>query len=582
MTHPRPAFNLARLMRPDVRWTCFIVGLLALSACARSGAAQPVLPPPIPLPSHYGDLPRTVTAEALPVAADEASIRATAIALNYCRASFHRIRKYPTRQVLAEEQEKILNNLNLQGIEDPEVIALYTAVLDEISQIQIADRQRHLTQSTFSNSLQRKMTWDLVAFSTDLATAQFGSAVKQGANSWWDYRGLEYQRDGDLMKIEQTRMESVTQKSSTFLDTFWKLARRKNIPDRWLVRGDDLDALEVAQREPNPEVRLRILKRMEPYMQAYPPYWYYVARTEQELGELVAAAETYNTLARIGDGHFRKDDMLATSLANLAAIQDHLGVSESVQTAQRALGYSPDAWEANLICARILEKHGRVAQAEDAILRNLDVSLESEQSLVFLASLYYHSHDRPKLVRLLNNPQVVASLPAPVLLRCAACLGAEQTPSGVMPAVLASLEVQQRSQFSGDELQVRLSPAWQLHLARVEVLSRGQRLQPAPVERVAESYQLRYPLGSSNTGGDGSISVRFTYPDETLVEVALQSGEATTGHTPALGFLPLRTSATRSTGALKVSSVSINNTRIAVLPSSAERPYALPTEVTIE
>jgi hypothetical protein len=320
---------------------------------------------------------------------------------------------------------------------------------------------------------------------------------------------------------------------------------------------------------------------MEPYMQAYPPYWYYLARTEQELGELVAAAQTYASLAQIGDGHFRKDDMLATSLANLAVIQDHLGSRECVATAARALDYSPDVWEANLLCARVLEKHGRTAQAEDAILRNLDIALETEQSLVFLASLYFHSNDGPKLVRLLSNPQVVAALPAPVLLRCAACVGIEKTPPQVMETVLASLDVQQRPPFAGDELQVRLSPAWQLHLARVEVAYRGQRLSPSPVERVADAWQLRYSLaGVGGSGGDAPVSLRFVYPDETRIEVALQS-DAPASAAPSLGFLPLRTSASRS-AALKVSSVSINETRIAVGTNSAERPYVLPVDVTVE
>jgi hypothetical protein len=366
------------------------------------------------------------------------------------------------------------------------------------------------------------------------------------------------------------------------LDTFWKLARRKNIPDRWLVRGDDLDALEMAQRETNPETRLRVLKRMEPYMQAYPPYWYYVAKTEQELGELVAAAETYKSLARIGDGHFRKDDMLATSLANLAAIQDHLGSRECVATANRALDYSPDVWEANLICARIMEKHGQVAAAEDAILRNLDVQLESEQSLVFLASLYYHADDRTKLARMLQNSAIVANLPAPVLLRCAACLGAEQTPPAVMQAVVASLDVQRRAQFSGEELQVRLSPAWQLHLAQLDVAYRGQRLQPSPAERVPEGYQMRYAVASNAAAPNSPVSVRFVYPDETRVEVTLQAEELAQAGQPGIGFFPLRTSASRSTGVLRVSSVSVNDRQIAVLQNSAESPFLQPAEIRVD
>lgn len=547
----------------------FLIVGVCLSATNLSAQA----PPAVQLPSAYGEPPRI---QAPTVQPEDESIRNTAISLNYCRASFHRIRKYPVKPVLAEEQEKILNNLNLQGIEDPEVIQLYTSVLDEIGQIEIADRERYVTKANHSNSLQRKVTWDLLAVSADLATGQYGNAVRQGANSWWDYRGMEYQKESDLLRVEKTRMQSVTQKSSTFLDTFWKLARRKNIPDRWLVRGDDLDALEAAMQEKNAETRLRVLKRMEPYMQAYPPYWYYVARTEQELGALIAASATYERLADIGEGHFRKDDMLATSLANLAAIQDHLGSPNAVMTASRALEFSTDVWETNLICSRVLERHGRIADAEDAILRNLDVGLETDQSRVFLASLYIHADDRTKLARMLQRPDMIAGLPAPVLLRCAACLGPERTPQPVMQAVLASLDVQPRQQFGGEELAVRLSPAWQLHLARVDVAWRGQRLTPVPAERVAEGFLFRYPMRPESQGAvaapsaDSAASISFIYPDETVVQVALQGDAASDNQRAPLGFFPVRTSASRTTsGPLRVSTISVNNTRIAVTPSSA-------------
>lgn len=548
-----------------------------LALCPAGLAAQPALPAPaLATPSRYGEPPRRIEPPDAPAPVDEQA-RNTAIALNYCRASFHRIRKYPTKPVLAEEQEKILNNLNLQGIEDPEVIQLYTAVLDEIGQIEFAGRERHLTQTNHVNSLQRKAAWDLLALGTDLATGSYGNAIRQGANSWWDYRNLTHQRDNDLLRIERNRMQSVTQKSSTFLDTFWKLARRKNIPDRWLVRGDDLDALEAAQLEPDAEKRLRILRRMEPYMQAYPPYWYYVARTEQELGQLVAAAETYTSVARIGAGHFRKDDMLATSLANLATIQWHLGSAEAVRTAERALEFSTDVWEANLLCARILERGGRIAAAEDAILRNLDVRLESERSLVFLASLYDHANECSKLAKLLERPETVAALPAPVLLRCAARLGAAQTPPHVLQAVTASLEVQPRQWFGGDELIVRMSPAWQLHLARVEVSVRGQKLPAVPAERIAEGFQFRYP-GRVESGGGRSVTspagvaIALTYPDDTVVQVAFEGGSGDEASRSGNGLLTVRTGLTRPAGGgLRISGISVNNAQIALTQSSALR-----------
>lgn len=563
------------------------LGMSVVSACAQdvhfANRPAPMGRPPVAEgPSSYSEPGAAVP---IPVTGNEdPATRNTAIALNYCRASFHRIRKYPTKPVLAEEQEKILNNLNLQGIEDPEVIQLYTSVLDEINQVEVADRERYLYRSNHKNSVQRKITWDLLAFSTDMATGQYGNAVRQGANSWWDYRGMVYQRDTDLMKVDKGRMQSVSAKSSNFLDTFWKLARKKNIPDRWLVRGDDLDSLEEAQREQDPEVKLRILRRMEPYMQAYPPYWYYVARAEQELGALIAAADMYQHVARIGDGHFRKDDMLATSMANLAAIQDHLGSSDAVVSAHRALNYSTDVWEANLICARVLERNGRVADAEDAILRNLDVALEMSESRVFLASLYYHSDNKGKLARMLDRPDIVAELPAPVLLRCAACLGVERTPEPVMQAVLASLQVESRQQLSGDELLVRLSPAWQLHLARVDVLYQGRALQPVPVERIPEGHQLRFAgrfdLGSSASRvQDAPVAISFTYPDRTVVRVGMESeGMRGDGRFPLSRLPTLAAAARSSSGLLRVSSVSVNDQRIALGNADIVPRFAPPVD----
>jgi hypothetical protein len=423
------------------------------------------------------------------------------------------------------------------------------------------------------------MAWDLLAFGTDLATGSLGSAIRQGANSWWDYRGLAHQRDSDLWKADKDRFQSVTQKSSDFLSTSWKLARLKNIPDRWLVRSDDLDALEAAYGECDPEIRLRILRRMEPYMQAYPPYWYYVGRTQQELGQLPAAAQTYRDLVRVGDGHFRKDDMLASSVANLAAIEEDAGRSNAVVLARQALQYSTDAWEANLICARILQHHGRLDDAEDAILRNLDIELETTQSRVFLASLYFHADKKQKLAQFLAKPEVVAGLPAPVLLRCAACLGAELTPPAALAAVLASLDVQPRLQFGPDELVVRMSPAWQLHLAHVDVSLQGRKLHARPVETVAGAHQLRFaerfefggPLAMKSD--DVSVEVRFTYPDRTVVQVTIGPGRRQQDIASMIALVPLTAADTRtaSTGMLKVASIAVNDTPIPLTQVAARR-----------
>ena len=386
--------------------------------------------------------------------------RQAAVALNYCRAAFHRIRKYPSRRVLIEEREKLLNNLNLSGIADEEVVRLYTAVLDEIGQVRIEEGERKFIQRQYRRTLGHQIFGSAIAFGTQVATSQYLAAVQTGARSWWDYRTLSWSRDFDRWRIEKKRIGAVVNKSSQFLDTFWKMIRKKQISDRWLVRDTDLDKLETAMREPDAAVRLRVLRRMEQFMECYPPYWYYVARTQQALGKLSAAAITYGRMQSLETGHFRKDDMLAAGLANRAVIQDYLGQPVAVETARTALKHSTDSWEVNLTCARVLERHGDFAAAEDAILRNLDVGLERAHSLVQLLDLYYRAHKRKKLVARLNDPLTVAELPADVLIRCAVRVGQKRLPKTASQYLVASLGADFDLHFGRDDFVVTATTNW--------------------------------------------------------------------------------------------------------------------------
>jgi hypothetical protein len=399
---------------------------------------------------------------------------ATAVALNYCRASFHRIRKYPTKQVMLQEQTQILNNLNLSGVGDREVIQLYTAVLDEIHLVQIAEKEREAFESRHRREFHQRLFANTLLFGSEVATGQFVGAVRTGANSWWDYRATEDRKETDVWRVEKIRMKTVVSKSSTFLDTLWQMARKKQIPDSWLIRGSDLDRLEAALRVERPRQRLRVLKRMERFMTHFPPYWYYVARTQQQLGQLFAALKTYDRMTEIAAGHFRNDELLAAGLANQAMIQAHLGQPSAPLTAQRALKHSSSCWEANLICARVLADAGQAARAEDAILTNLDTNLERKRSLVHLLSLYYRRGDLDKIAARLTDPKVCRDLPVSVLLRCAARLDARKVPATVNLQLAGSLKVMPRRLFGPDDVVVVAGQGWELGEARIVLALNGK------------------------------------------------------------------------------------------------------------
>ena len=401
--------------------------------------------------------------------------RSTAVALNYCRASFHRIRQNPSKRVMLEEQEKILNNLNLDGIADEAVIKLYTSVLDEISQIEIAERETDVLQDKFKKALHRELGGTALAMAAQMATLSFERAVYSGVNSWLDYRDMNWTREFDTWRVEKSRINAVVDKSSKFLDTFWKLTQSRNIPDRWLVRGNDLDDLTEAVQEPDLQKRLRILKRMEPFMECYPPYWYYLARTEQGLGDFASASKTYDNLANLGHGHFRRDDMMAASLANLAVIQTFLQKPHADKTARQALAHSPDVWQVNLMAAQVLEQYGELKDAEDAILRNIDVDLETTRSTVALVGMYYRQHQTDKLAQILADEDTLASLPILSLMQAAAELArTHPVPPATIQRLRTSLRIAVEPKFGDDDLIVACESVWQSETAKVSIIFPGQ------------------------------------------------------------------------------------------------------------
>ena len=146
---------------------------------------------------------RSHAAEPAPV--DEAARANAAIALNYSLAAFHRIRRNPSVRVLMEEQDKILNHLNLNGVADEEVIKLYSAVLDEIAQIQLGEREKELLREKYRRQFQRDVTLGVLSLGAQVATAQYASAVRTGATSWWDFRSQTQSRELDVWKVDKDR-----------------------------------------------------------------------------------------------------------------------------------------------------------------------------------------------------------------------------------------------------------------------------------------------------------------------------------------------------------------------------------------
>jgi hypothetical protein len=576
-------------MPQSIRRAAFAVALFVLQTGA---SPSPTTTSPTPTPPT--SIPAATTKRD-----DEPLRRSTAVTLNYCRASFYRIQKTPTVRVLVEEQEKILNNLDLNSIADQDVVKLYTGVLVEISETRMSDRERHVLNEKYRTSLGTLLTGDAFDFGTQIASAQYLSAIRTGARSWWDYRNTATVLDADVFHADQKRLMAFTEKSGQFLDTCWRLARDRKIPDRWLVRNQDLSRLDAAMQERDLPVRLRVLKRMQDFMTCYPPYWYYLARTQQGLGHLSAAAATYEKLECLGLGHFRKDDMLAAGMANLAVIQNYLHRPCAADSALKALTYSTDVWEANLMCAQVLAHSGHMAEAEDAVLRNLDVDLERTQSTAALISLYARQRKFAKLRSRLASPMLVRSVPMPLLIRAAAVLGPQRLPESIVAHWASSLTAHYELNYGADDFVLETTPLWNLQTSEMSLVIGDESHRQSTIAITSGQSEVRFarfgdvghPLYATSNCPAATLIVK--YPDAPLVRLRLEARSEPGAAAPALSSLPMvdfLTSASLKTRQQRLSLVSIQigetefpiSARMAgssLAPSDdVEEPSALSTE----
>jgi hypothetical protein len=322
-------------------------------------------------------------------------------------------------------------------------------------------------------------------------------------------------------------------------------------------------------------------------MTCFPPYWYYVARTQQALGQLCVASETYERLLKVGQGHFRKDDMLAAGLANRAMILDYLHQTGSVDAAQKALSCSTDVWEANLMAAQVLARNGRAADAEDAILRNLDVDLEHDRSTVALVSLYSTTRNLPKLQAWLANPTVVSRLPMPTLIRAAAVLGPRRVPSAVIAHWAATVEARYDLNFGADDFVLVTSPAWRLQSSEMSLFVGNGALRQSTIALMSDKSEVRFaqigeighPFYASSNTPPATLLVKF--PDAPLVRLRLDSRATAATSSSGFSVVEMLTPSTYSGRhqALQLAAVEIGNAQFAVAArlNGAPAPMA-PTE----
>lgn len=355
-----------------------------------------------------------------PVSADSSTYDPvqTALALNYSQMSLARIINYNDKVVIDQEYNNIINNINLRQIEDREVIELLTRLMGLMTARRIDEGDRYWVTRQFEKAAEEAVYSAFTGGVGMIAGVAMHAASGDYSRATTDLTriGMQYFNYRKMIETAQDSMEmekwaldrSVIREldymRQNMLRISWELLRRHNIPDEWRLTESQIERYIDALRDDDMPKRLRNLLRMREEFKVYPPFWYYLGYTAQQVGDLKLAIESYEKFEDVRKGIFRNDSFYASLCLNRIALldieNDREAIKRDLVIIQREAPY-----DGNLIlfCALTYIRLNEIDRAKELLQKNIDNSYQVSLSNRLLGEISLHNMNQQELVHLLDE-----------------------------------------------------------------------------------------------------------------------------------------------------------------------------------
>ena len=338
----------------------------------------------------------------------------SALALNYCRNSLVKIQSYNDRIVLDEEYNNIINNIDLSKINDEEIIELLEDLMDTLSyfKLQEGDKARLMKkhERKVSNAFYSSFSGvtNVIYAGGGNPYAIAAAAVTQVGGAYSNYRKNlgEYREELDdkMWELEKGAIEQINDIQKSFLRNSWVLMKKRDIPDSWRLTDSQLNEYVEILKDENVDRRLRKLKRVSKYFDAYPPYWYYFGVSSMEGKNKSNANEAFNKFDQIRKGFFREDNVYTSALMNKILLLDPKNDTEEIiNLLSKMVDQSTKDWRKNLFAALKYAQCGHFKEAKGLIQINIDNEKNVSLNMRVLGELYMLENNNEKLLAIVDT-----------------------------------------------------------------------------------------------------------------------------------------------------------------------------------
>lgn len=300
-----------------------------------------------------------------------------AYALNLCTVSVSQIIDYDDLNVMEQEYDAILNNLNLENMpHDEALLNILKQILDTITFFRIQEGDRRIMDMKYRQRMKDAIwsaapNFGLIVAGGNPITMAISLASQVGIG-YMNYRktkaenGLDYEEQ--KWKLQRTAIEQLNGLQRELLDTAWRLADAYDFEDELRLTEKQIKHYDRILMDDNALRKYDRLDAIKGNFNAYPPFWYYLGNTANEICRdetLSISDETRQYYRAKAKEYFVKfwesnkypllrEDQLASSCALEYVdilIEDGADKDEILSFIDRAVKYAGNSWDVLQLCA---------------------------------------------------------------------------------------------------------------------------------------------------------------------------------------------------------------------------------------
>ncbi len=220
----------------------------------------------------------------------------TAYALNLCTVSVSQIIDYNDLIVLEQEYETILNNLNIEIMpKDEALLKILKQLLDTITFFRIQEGDKKFIELDYQNKMKNAI-WNAipnvgVIFGGGDPKALAITLASQIGIGYMNYRKnkalIEDDKEKNMWQLQRAAIEQFNGLRRELFDTAWRLVDAYDLPDEYRLTEHQVKQYNEILMDTDIYRRFERLNTIKKYFIAYPPFWYFLGNTANELARQV-------------------------------------------------------------------------------------------------------------------------------------------------------------------------------------------------------------------------------------------------------------------------------------------------------